>query len=102
VPVHTHDSPLGRNRMHDPETVPVKQAVELGRQWAKAAGLDLHELSPSARIRSITNWSTGTSSRSPGAASIALIAACSAPSRSTPMLDTPQRLEAASARSRQP
>jgi hypothetical protein len=55
--------------------------------------------SPSARIRSITNRSTGTSSRSPGAASIALTAACSGPSRSTPMLDTPQRLEAASARS---
>ena len=45
--VHTHDSPLGRNRMHDPETVPVKQGVELGPQWAKAAGLDLHELSVS-------------------------------------------------------
>ena len=72
-----------------------------GRQWAKAAGLDLHELSVSTdQIK--TNRSTGTSSRSPGTASIALTAACSGPSRSTPMLDTPQRLEAASARSRQP
>ena len=42
------DSPLGGNGMHDPEAVPVKQRVELGPQWAKAAGLDLHELSVSA------------------------------------------------------
>src|ERR1039458_7163493 len=48
VLVHAHDSPLGRDGMHDPETVAVKQRVELGPQWAKAAGLDLHELSVSA------------------------------------------------------
>jgi hypothetical protein len=42
--VHAHDPPLGRHGMHDPETVAVKQRVELGPEWAKAAGLDLHEL----------------------------------------------------------
>ena len=33
--------------MHDPKTVLVKQRVELGPQWAKAAGLYLDELSVS-------------------------------------------------------
>jgi hypothetical protein len=30
--------------MHDPETVPVKQSVELWPRWPKTAGLNLHEL----------------------------------------------------------
>ena len=46
--VNTHDSPLGCNRMDDPETVLVEQGVELGAQRPKPAGLDLHELSVSA------------------------------------------------------
>jgi hypothetical protein len=45
--VHADDSPLRRNRMHDPETVPVKQRVELRPERPKATRLNLHELSVS-------------------------------------------------------
>ena len=75
-----------------------RQGVELGSQWPKSRRTSAS--SPSARIRSVTNRSTRTSSRSPGTASIAFTAACHRPSRSTPMLDTPQWPEAASARFR--
>ena len=43
--------------------------------------------SPSARTRSMTNPSTRTSARSPGTASRSLTAACSGPSRSSPIPD---------------
>ena len=95
VLVHARDSPFGGNGMHDPEAVSVKQHVEFGPSGPKPPVWTFTS-SPSARMRSIT---TGTSSRSPGAARSALIAACSGPSRNTPMLDTPQRLETGSARS---
>ncbi len=43
--VYTHDAPLGRDGIDDPESVAVKQGVELGPQWAKGTGLNLYELS---------------------------------------------------------
>lgn len=48
VLVHAHDAPLGRDGVHDPESVAVKERVKLGAQWTEAAGLDLDELSVSA------------------------------------------------------
>ena len=41
--VDAHDPPLGRDRMHDPDPVLVKQRVELGAQRTETAGLHLHQ-----------------------------------------------------------
>jgi hypothetical protein len=87
VLIDAHDPTLGRYRVHDPNTVLVKQRIKLRAQRAEAARLHLDQLAV-ARTRSITKRPTGSSKRSPGRANTALSAACSNPSRITPMLDT--------------
>ena len=68
--VDPNDPALGRDRVHDPDPVLVKQRVELAAKRTEPP-VCTSTNSPSARTRSTTKRPTGTSRRSPGSASSA-------------------------------
>ena len=90
--VDTDDPPRGRDRMHDPDPMLVKQRVELGAQRTKTAGLHFHQLTvgaddvdhvpPDRHLTSV-----------PRRGQYRLDGRVQRPSRSTPMPDTPSRLK---------
>jgi hypothetical protein len=58
--IEPNDPALGRDRVHNPDAVPVEQRLELAAERAEAPVCTAAS-SPSARTSSITNRPTGTS-----------------------------------------